>query len=96
MTVVDASLGNYDLKIYESIRDPYTRLFGELLIIIVVLCFNILLLNLIIAVLANTYSIFDARSNGLYLAKILSSRSELNYDPSLGAFLLAMPIINLI
>ena len=80
MTVIDASLGNYDLTVYQSIRDPYTKLFGELLIIIVVVIFNILLMNLIIAILANTYSIFDARSNGLYLAKILSSRSELNYD----------------
>ena len=96
LTIVDASLGNYDLNVYGNIRDPTTRLFGELLIMIVVVCFNILLMNFIIAILANTYSIFDARSNGLYLAKILSSRAELNYDQSLGAFLLSMPIINLI
>ena len=93
--MVDASLGNYDMTVYKAIRDPYTRLFGELLIMIVVVIFNILLMNFIIAILANTYSIFDARSNGLYLAKILSSRAELNYDQSLGAFLLSMPIINL-
>lgn len=72
------------------------RLLGQLLTITAVVLFNILLLNLIIAILANTYSIFDGRSNGLYLAKILSSRDELNYDTSFGAFLLSIPVINLI
>jgi len=72
------------------------RLLGQLLTITAVVLFNILLLNLVIAILANTYSIFDARSNGLYLAKILSSRDELNYDQSFGAFLLSIPVINLI
>lgn len=64
--------------------------------IICVLCFNLLLINLIIAVLANTYGIFDARSNGLYLSKILSSRDEVQYDQNYGAFLCSIPIINLI
>jgi len=72
------------------------RLLGQLLTITAVVLFNILLLNLIIAILANTYSIFDARSSGLYLAKILSSRDELNYDQSFGAFLFSIPVINLI
>lgn len=61
-----------------------------------ILCFNILLLNLIIAILANTYNIFDARSNGLYLSKILISRDELLYDPCYGSFLAAMPPLNAI
>jgi hypothetical protein len=43
----------------------------------IVVFFNILLMNLIIAILANTYIIFDAKSNGLYLSKILSTRDEL-------------------
>ena len=53
-------------------------------------------MNLIIAVLTNTYSIFDGRSNGLYLAKILASRDELIYDQCFGAFLCPIPLINLL
>jgi hypothetical protein len=70
--------------------------FGEVYLIILVLIFNILLLNFIIAILSNTYNIFDNRSNGLYLSKILSTRDELNYDLCYGAFLSSMPPINLL
>ena len=63
---------------------------------IVVVAFNILLINLIIAILANTYNIFDERSKGLYLSKILSTRDELGYDEYLGAFLTSMPPLNAI
>ena len=57
---------------------------------------NILLMNLFFAVITNTYSIFDSRSNGLYLAKILASRDELGHDGYFGAFLMPIPIINLV
>ena len=69
---------------------------GEVYIISMVVCYRILLMNLIIAVLANTYETFDSRSNGLYLSKILQTRDELNYDISYGAILSAAPPINAI
>jgi len=53
-----------------------------------------LLLNLIIAILANTYNLFDLRSTGLYLSEILNKRDELLYDESYGSFLAAIPPIN--
>lgn len=71
-------------------------MFGQVYIMLIVIAFNIMLLNLIIAILANTYNIFDTKSNGLYLSKILSTRDELTYDDSYGAFLSAMPPINFI
>ena len=55
-----------------------------------------MILNMIIAVLANTYSIFDGCSNGLYLSEILITRDELNYDQYCGAFLFPIPLISLI
>lgn len=48
--------------------------------ICVIICFNILLMNLLIAILSNTYSNFESGSTGLYLSKILSSRDEVMYD----------------
>jgi hypothetical protein len=95
LTVVDASLGNFDMHVFNNIKNDITLLvIGETYIILMVLAFNILLLNLIIAILANTYNIFDTRSNGLYLSKILATRDELTYDESYGAFLSSMPPIN--
>lgn len=55
LTVIDASVGNFDTKIFDSITDENLRLIGQVYIICVVVCFNILLMNLIIAVLASTY-----------------------------------------
>ena len=53
------------------------ELFGEFLLLSIVLSFNMLLLNFIVAILANTYNIYDLRSSGLYLSKILNTRAEL-------------------
>ena len=96
LTVIDASLGNYEFEVFQSLANENMVLFGEIYLITLVLIFNILLLNFIIAILSNTYNIFDNRSNGLYLSKILSTRDELNYDHSYGAFLSSIPPINII
>jgi len=96
LTVIDASLGNYSFSEVQKISTNGMKIFGNIYLISLVLIFNILLLNFIIAILSNTYNIFDNRSNGLYLSKILSSRDELNYDQYYGAFLSAMPPINII
>ena len=96
-TVIDASLGNYDFHIFDTIKDDDTLLLlGQVFTICIVIVFNILLLNLIIAILANTYNIFDSRSNGLFLSKILNTRDEMNYDENYGAFFSSMPPMNLV
>ena len=94
LTILDASLGNYDFSIFDDMNSYSDMITGKVFVIAVVITFNILLLNLIIAILANTYSVFDSRSNGLYLSKVLSTRDELNYDECYGAFLSSMPPIN--
>jgi hypothetical protein len=58
--------------------------------------FNIIILKLIIAILANTYNVFDNKSNGLYLSKILVTRDEMSFDECYGGFLTSMPLVNLL
>jgi len=70
--------------------------FGDFYVIIIVITFNILILNLIIAILSNTYNMFDTKSTGLYLSKILNSRDEMTYDENYGAFLLTMTPLNIV
>jgi len=65
-------------------------------VILGVVIFNMILINLMIAILANTYNIFDQRSSGLYLSKILMSRDEMTFEVNFGAFLCALPPLNLI
>ena len=62
----------------------------------IVITFKILILNLIIAILSNTYNMFDTKSTGLYLSKILNSRDDLAFDENYGACLLQMAPLNLL
>jgi hypothetical protein len=96
LTVIDASLGNYDITIFDKIANENMALFGKIYMITIIVMFNILLMNLVIAILANTYSNFESGSTGLYLSKILSTRDEMEYDQNYGAFLSAMPPINIL
>ena len=96
LTIMNYSLGTFDFQIFKNIPDLEKRLFGQLFAIVVVFSFNMLILNMIIAVLANTYSIFDGCSKGLYLSEILITRDVLNYDQYCGAFLFTIPLISLI
>ena len=96
LTVVDASLGNYNLDTYNKINDKLMRNLGKIYMIAIVVTFNIVLLNLIIAILSNTYGFYESGSTGLYLSKILSSRDEIMYDQNFGAFLSAIPPINIL
>ena len=109
LTVVDASLGSFVFTLNDpseegeegsdSMTSSNSQFLPNLYIIWVILAvviFNMILINLIIAILANTYNIFDQRSSGLYLSKILMSRDEMNYDINFGAFLCSLPPLNLI
>ena len=97
ITVLDASIGNFDFTLFDIIEnDDYLIALGNIFIIVVVITFNILILNLIIAILANTYNIYDEKSAGLYLSKILSSRDEMSFDENYSAMLLTLCPLNII
>jgi hypothetical protein len=96
LTIVDASLGIWDFEIFNVLPDQFQIISAKIFIIVVAITFNIILLNLIVAILANTYSVYDSKSNGLYLSKVVGTRDELNYDESYGAFLSSMPPVNIV
>jgi hypothetical protein len=97
LTVLDASIGNYDFNLYNSIEGKeFLQIFGDFYIIAIVVTFNILILNLIIAILSNTYNMFDTKSIGLYLSKILQARDDMEFDENYGALLLCMAPLNFI
>lgn len=52
-------------------------------------------MNFLIAVLSDTYSTYNSKSNALFLSKILSTRDEMTYEPSYGAFIAQIPPLNL-
>jgi len=90
ITVIDASIGKYDFKAFEM-EDKAYQYMGQIYMMVVVICFQILLFNLIVALLSKTYNIYENRSNGLFLKKILSKRDELIDDEFCGSFLVSIP-----
>jgi len=56
ITVLDASIGNYRFDLFDVFNTDFMIAFGNIFIILVVITFNILILNLLIAILANTYN----------------------------------------
>lgn len=97
ITVLDASIGNYNFDVFKKIvLNQQLVLIGDLYIITIVICFNILFLNLIIAILSNTFNMFDTKSKALFLSKILKSRDEMAFDENYGAILLTMTPLNIV
>jgi len=97
LTVLDASIGNYDFNLFKTImNNEFLVYFGDVFIMAIVITFNILILNLIIAILSNTYNMFDTKSTGLYLSKILNARDDMTFDKNYGAFLLVMAPLNVV
>lgn len=62
-----------------------------ILLIAIVVIFQLLLGNLMVAVLANVFETFDKQGQGLYLTTILKMRDEQMYDENYGAFISAIP-----
>jgi hypothetical protein len=96
LTVVDASLGNYSFTTFEEIDRPDLKVIGLVFTMSIAVVFNIVVLNFLIAVLADTYNTFESKSNGLYLSKILNARDEMTYEASYGAFLASIPPVSAI
>ena len=96
LTITNATLGNFDIKTFDQIVDPQKRQYGQLFMLCAIVFLNMMLLNFIVAILANTYNLFDLRSNGLYLSEILNTRDDLIYDDNYGSFLSSVPPINII
>ena len=87
LSVINNSLGNLDYGYLDNISDPELKTIAALFTIISALFFNIIFFNFLVSVLSDTYSTFDSKSNALFLSKILSTRDEMTYEPTFGAFI---------
>ena len=58
--------------------------------------FSLIMINLLLAILANTYNMFNTKSQGIYLSKVIYDREELLFDESFGAFMSAIPPFNVV
>lgn len=63
------------------------KLFSTLYTYVIVLTCRILLLNIVIAFLTNAYTRYRQNTTGIYLTKIIGSRSSQASDPHYGCYL---------
>ena len=87
-------LGNYDLGAFEN--SQFDKLVGEIFIVIAVLINSVVLLNFIIAILADTYSKLSVQSLGIYYDGIIARIPLYEDDMRYGGLIVAAPPLNLL
>ena len=87
-------MGFWDFSIYEKLS--LGSKFGIVFHVCVIIMNMILLLNLVIAILTETYSRFSKVKLGLYYDGVVDAISSLKYDKKYGALITAVPPFNII
>lgn len=92
--LLQTSLGQWDFSIYDKLEIGAT--FGIIFHVIVIIMNLILLLNLVIAILTETYIRFSKVKLGLYYDGVVDAISALKYDKMYGAMITAVPPFNVL
>lgn len=66
MILFRTSLGDFDLDIYSEL-DEGRRFWGIIFHVICISCFMLLILNLLIAIMSDTYAEYSDKKEGLYM-----------------------------
>ena len=91
----EASLGSFDSSIFESMETKNAA-WGYYYQCIFLLASLVLLLNLLIAILSNTYSELQPRSKALYFLEMAKLNNTKRWDPKYGALISAPPYVDLL
>jgi len=92
--IFGTGLGNYDLGNFDNSK--YDKIIGEVFIVIAVLINSVVLLNFIIAILADTYSKLSVQSLGIYYDGIIARIPMYEDDMRYGGLIVAAPPLNLL
>lgn len=90
----ETSMGEWDLNIYND--SVLGKEVGEVYHILVVILNLILLLNLVIAILSETYARFSKLKLGLYYDGVVDAIPSYKYDKQYGAMICAVPPFNVL
>jgi hypothetical protein len=85
----EASLGNWLLNIYSELT--IGNEVGEIYHVIVVIVNMVLMLNLVIAILSETYARLSPQRLGLYYDSLIATLPALAYDKKYGSLILLPP-----
>eukprot|EP00347_Sterkiella_histriomuscorum_P007752 403347692 len=91
---IQSALGAWDLTIYDNIL--IGKEFGQVYHLIFIIFNTVLLINLIIAILATTFSILNDKKLALYYDGIIEAIPTYKYDKLYGSIICAFPPFNMI
>ena len=86
-TYLDASLGNFDLEQYDAYPD-FKRYLGLTLHILVLFINMILIINLLIAIMSDTYARMSDLRVGLYWATVIKEMPKYRFNQHYGALVM--------
>jgi hypothetical protein len=92
--LLQASLGQWDFEIYDDLT--ISSSWGIIFIVVVIIINLIMLLNFVVAILAETYMRFSKVKLGLYYDGVVDAISNYKYDKHYGAMITAIPPFNVI
>jgi hypothetical protein len=90
--LLETSLGQWDLTIYDHLL--LGKYIGIIFHVIVLMMNLVMLLNLIIAILANIYKVYEPKSLALYYGGIIASIPMYKYNKEFGALICGQPPFN--
>ena len=93
--IFDTSLGSYDFTVFDNLT-VYNKRIGELFITVSVMINNIVLLNFVIAILADTYSKLAEQKLGIYYDGIISRIPIYEDDKRYGGLIVGTPPFNIL
>lgn len=88
------AMGEFDLEMYEEMG-PTKKYYGIAFHVIVILCNLLLMLNLVIAIMSDTYSRFAQVQLGLYSNGIIEAIPSYKNDKRYGGLIVMTPPINM-
>lgn len=92
----DASFGTYDLAIFDSYERPVMRYIGQAFMIIFLFINLILLLNMVIAMMSDTYALMTEISRGVYNDAVLTVMPQLKMNKYYGGIIAPIVPLNLL
>ena len=94
VTLFTSALGGFDFSLLENTNKGH--IVGEIYLLIFILMNTILILNLLIAILADTYSLYKSQELVLYINEILMLRPSMEYNSNCSALVSTFAPLNLI
>ena len=91
---IESSLGNWDVGIFDHLIDegkPTQRLIGVWFLLTFVLINLLILVNVVIAMMADTYALMTSVRKGVYNFNIIQTASAYKIDKYYGGLVICMP-----